>query len=128
MVRVIVSCPVYPSEDPKKVREAIARIFPGMELEESKLGLKGEGSLDNFSKLIRRQEILDSTRNMLFKGIRGNKTTIHLNKQVATVGKVSFAEPRAILGSLDIVIEDDDLEAVIDRIAPGTVDGREVFH
>ncbi|UAL07762.1 MAG: hypothetical protein KRP56_00395 [Candidatus Methanogranum gryphiswaldense] len=128
MVRVTVSCPVYPSEDPKKVREAIARIFPGMELEESKWGLKGEGSLDNFSKLIRRQEILDSTRNMLFKGMHGNKTTIRLNKQVATVGKVSFAEPRAILGSIDIVIEDDDLEAVIDRIAPGTVDGREVFH
>jgi len=126
MAKVTVTCPVYPSEDPKKVRDAVARIFPGMELNEVGDNLVGEGSLDNFSKLIRKQAILDSTRNMLLKGMRGDRTVIHLNKQVATVGKVSFAESRSILGSIDVSIEDEDLEALIDRVAPVTVDGREV--
>jgi predicted RNA binding protein with dsRBD fold (UPF0201 family) len=49
-----------------------------------------------------------------------------LNKQVATVGKVSFADRRPVLGAIDVVIEDDDISALIDRVAPMTVDGEEV--
>ncbi|MDR2846265.1 MAG: hypothetical protein LBV63_03185, partial [Candidatus Methanoplasma sp.] len=79
-----------------------------------------------FSKLIRKQKILDSARGVLFKGVRGNRTTIHLNKQVATVGKVSFTEPRTILGTIEVTIEDEDLELLIDRVAPETVDGEEL--
>jgi predicted RNA binding protein with dsRBD fold (UPF0201 family) len=63
---------------------------------------------------------------VLFKGVRGNRTTIHLNKQVATVGKVSFTEPRTILGTIEVTIEDEDLELLIDRVAPETVDGEEL--
>lgn len=88
--------------------------------------LRGPVSLDHFSKLIRRQEILDSTRAMMFKGKRGDATVIRLNKQVATVGKVSFAEQRSVLGAIEVFIEGDDLEAFIDRVAPVTVDGKEV--
>lgn len=121
------SCPIFPSEDPKKVRDAVNRIFPGAELTEGDGEIYGPVSLDNFSKMIRRQQILDTTRSVLFKGMRDNRTLMRLNKQVATVGKVSFAEPRSILGAIEVVIEDDNLEAFIDRLAPETVDGKEVF-
>lgn len=121
------SCPIFPSEDPKKVRDAVNRIFPGEELTEGDGEIYGPVSLDNFSKMIRRQQILDTTRLVLFKGMRDNRTLMRLNKQVATVGKVSFAEPRSILGAIEVVIEDDNLEAFIDRLAPETVDGKEVF-
>ena len=126
MVSVKVSCPIYPSEKSDKVKKAIINIFPDAELEETGRGFKGTASLDYFSKLIRKQEILDSTRSMLFKGIRDSRTVIHLNKQVATVGKVSFTDARCILGSIDVIIEDEDLETLINRIAPETVDGKEV--
>jgi predicted RNA binding protein with dsRBD fold (UPF0201 family) len=62
----------------------------------------------------------------MFKGMRGGRIVLHLNKQVASVGKVSFTEPRTILGTLQVTIECDEPEAVIDRIAPRTVDGEEV--
>jgi predicted RNA binding protein with dsRBD fold (UPF0201 family) len=126
MTTVRIFSPVYPSEDADKVRAAILNIFPSAELEASDRGFSGDADLTVFSKLIRKQKILDSARGVLFKGVRGNRTTIHLNKQVATVGKVSFTEPRTILGTIEVTIEDEDLEFLIDRVAPETVDGEEL--
>jgi predicted RNA binding protein with dsRBD fold (UPF0201 family) len=126
MVTISVSCPIYPSEDPDKVRDAVLRIFPGMELEETDTRLSGSGSMENFSELIRKQKILDSTRSALFKGKHGAETRLRLNKQAAKVGKISFAEPRSVLGCIEVTVEGDDLETFIDTIAPATVDGKEV--
>jgi predicted RNA binding protein with dsRBD fold (UPF0201 family) len=126
MVAVQISCWVCPSEVPEKVRKAILNIFPDAVLEETDRGFEGTATLDKFKELIRRQKILDSTRTMMFKGVRGGSITLHLNKQVAFVGKVSFTEPRTILGTLRVIMETDDPERVIDAIAPRTVDGEEV--
>lgn len=126
MVIAKIYCPVYPSEDSEKVKAAILRIFPDAVLEETQSGLSGEAGLETFFKLIRKQKILDSARAMLFKGIRGDRTTVHLNKQVATVGKISFTEARTILGTLEVTVESDDIEAFIDIMAPETVDGMEI--
>jgi len=126
MVSVLISCPVYPSEVQEKVREAILKIFPDASIERAEDGFKGEASTGRFYDLIRKQKILDSTRSMMFKGLRGNKIVLHLNKQVASVGKISFTEPRTILGTITVTIECDEPEALIDQIAPRTVDGEEV--
>lgn len=126
MAVVKISCPYKPSEDKEKVREAILNIFPNAELEDTGRGFDGTADLDMFSRLIRKQKILDSTRSVMFKGIREGKIMIHLNKQVASVGKISFAEPRAILGTLKVIIETDDPETLIDTVAPETVDGEEI--
>ena len=101
-------------------------IFPDASLERTDDGFKGEATTSRFYELIRRQKILDSTRTMMLKGNRGNKIVLHLNKQVAAVGKISFTEPKTILGTLIVTIESDDPEALIDQIAPRTVDGEEV--
>ncbi len=127
MVSVKVFCPVNPSEDPEKVKAAVLSIFPDAELEEGGKGFEGTASLDRFSKLIRRQKILDATRAVMISNIRGNRTRMNLNKQVATVGKVSFADPRPVLGAIEVSVEDDDIQALIDRVAPVTVDGEEVM-
>lgn len=127
MTLVSISCPVNPSEDPEKVRSAILSIFPDAVLEEDGEGFMGTApGLDRFSQLIRRQKILDATRAVLITGVRGNRTRMLLNKQVATVGKVSFADRRPVLGAIEVFIEDDDLLALIDRVSPITVDGEEV--
>ncbi|MCL2032237.1 MAG: hypothetical protein FWG96_03090 [Methanomassiliicoccaceae archaeon] len=126
MVTVSISCPVCPSEDPEKVRGAILNIFPDALLEETGSGFEGKASAGRFHDLIRKQKILDSTRSMMFKGIRGGSITVHLNKQVAFVGKVSFTDPNTVLGTMRVTIETDDPELTIDSIAPRTVDGEEV--
>jgi len=126
MVSVLISCPVYPSEVQEKVREAIMNIFPDASIERTDEGFKGEAGTGRFYDLIRKQKILDSTRSMMFKGIRGNKIVLHLNKQVASVGKISFTEPKTILGTITVTMECDEPEALIDEMAPRTVDGEEV--
>ena len=127
MTAVRISCPVNPSEDEEKVRSAVLSIFPDAELVLNDGRLEGEATLDRFSKAIRRQKILDATRAVMIMNSRGNITHLSLNKQVATVGKVSFADKRPVLGAIEVTIEDDDLMALIDRVAPITVDGEEVI-
>ncbi len=127
MTAVRISCPVNPSEDEEKVRSAVLSIFPDAELSLNNGRLEGDATLDKFSKAIRRQKILDATRAVMIMNSRGNVTRLSLNKQVATVGKVSFADKRPVLGAIEVTIEDDDLMALIDRVAPITVDGEEVI-
>ena len=127
MTAVRISCPVNPSEDEEKVRSAVLSIFPDAELSLNDGRLEGEATLDRFSKAIRRQKILDAARAVMIMNSRGNTTRLSLNKQVATVGKVSFADKRPVLGAIEVTIEDDDLMALIDRVAPITVDGEEVI-
>ncbi len=127
MTAVRISCPVNPSEDEEKVRSAVLSIFPDAELVLNDGRLEGKATLDRFSKAIRRQKILDATRAVMIMNSRGNTTRLSLNKQVATVGKVSFADKRPVLGAIEVTIEDDDLMALIDRVAPITVDGEEVI-
>ena len=127
MTSVTISCPVNPSEDPEKVRSAILAIFPDAELELGDSGFEGAvPSLDSFGKLIRRQRILDAARAVLISNMRGRRTRMSLNKQVATVGKLSFADRNPVLGAIEVSVEDDDLVSLIDRVAPMTVDGEEV--
>lgn len=129
MLSVKISCPVFPSEDPDKVRDAICKLFPDAEFGETEDGYECTApTLDNFSKLIRRQKILDATRSQMMRGLRRTgRITLNLNKQVACMGKISFCEGRIILGTIKAVIESDDPDALIDMIAPETVDGEEVL-
>ena len=124
---VRVSVPVFPSEDPKKVEQAVRNIFPDAVLEVEDGRMEGTADLDHFSNLIRRQKILDTARSVMFKGQRGeDRTVFSMNKQVAFAGKISFTEERTILGAIRVTVEDDNVAAFIDMIAPNTVDGEEV--
>ncbi len=128
MPKVTIVCPVFPSENPDKVKTAIEKIFPDAVFEENDDGFTATAdSLGHFSKQIRKQKILDTTRSVLIRGRRGEKTTIHLNKQVAFMGKISFVEPKAILGTIKVTIEDEEMDALIENVAPETVDGEEVL-
>lgn len=127
MTSVEIFCPVKPSEDPELVRGAILKIFPDAELEQDEKCFRGTATLDRFSKLIRSQKILDATRSVLIRNVRGNRTRMDINKQVATVGKVSFADKHPVLGAIEVTVEDEDIHALIDRVSPVTVDGVEVI-
>lgn len=124
---VRISAPVFPSEDPEKVKEAILRIFPDAVLEVTERDIEGTAeSIDNFKLQIRKQKILDTARKILLKGQSDDRTVFRMNKQVAYAGKISFTEERTILGAIRVTIEDSDLSVLIDKVAPNTIDGEEV--
>lgn len=128
MPSVHVDCPVYPSESDEKVETAIRNIFPDIYLERNDQGFTGRtDSLEKFKMQIRRQKILDTTRSILLRNSTDKRTKMHLNKQVAFVGKITFADESIILGTIEVIIEDEDIEALIDNVAPTTTEGEEIF-
>lgn len=127
MVKIMLLCNVNPSEDPNKVKLAITKIFPDADIVLENNIYHGIATLDNFSRLIRDQKILDATRSIMISNMHNHHTSINLNKQAATVGKISFVDPKPILGSIEVFIEDEDINAVIDHVAPSTINGKEVI-
>ncbi|RJS92019.1 hypothetical protein CW705_03245 [Candidatus Bathyarchaeota archaeon] len=128
VVRVYVD--VNPTEDQDKVRVAVEKVLGGIPLEimqdEERKHLVGrsEGpeALSRFYDLLRREQILDAARKVLFNGIQGNTVCFYLNKQVAYVGHISFSQSvgESPLGPIRVEIESDNPHAVIDWLAPKT--------
>ncbi|MCL2608005.1 MAG: hypothetical protein FWD92_05580 [Methanomassiliicoccaceae archaeon] len=127
MRTIRISCPVFPSEDPERVRLAVLNIFPDAELnaEDDMITAEAPG-MEHFREQIRRQRILDTARSVLIKGIKGNESTFHMNKQAAYAGKISFVDEKTVLGTIKVTIEPEDVTSFIDALAPRTVDGEEV--
>jgi uncharacterized protein len=127
MPLVTIRTPLRPTEDPEKVRAAILNLFPECEISIVQNEVVGKtASLDRFKTLIRNQKILDSVRKSLLAGVTPGSTIISLNKQAAFVKRVSLAEGRTALGNMEVTIESEDMERLIDEVAPRTVDGVEV--
>ncbi|MFA4956377.1 MAG: RNA-binding domain-containing protein [Candidatus Methanoperedens sp.] len=133
--KVAVFAPVYPTEVQEKVEKAILNFFPfTLELQDDVIpGLYGEGNIENLRKLhscLREERILDTARRIFLNGIQGNTTRFRLKKQVAYIGKLNFPGGVENLGSIDVEISadnEDDLLAIIDWLAPQTVDGEPVI-
>ncbi len=121
-VTIRVNCSL--TEDSEKVLKALINIFPEANVEELEKGfIARTSSIDRFKEILRRSRILDAARSILIGGRRGNSTAFSLNKQAAYMGKVSFVDDDVPLGPIEVVIEDDRLDALIDDIAPETVEG-----
>ena len=124
VVRVRVEAPVNPTESAAKVRTACLNVFPDLEFVEEGGRLVAHGAtLDAFRELLRNQHIRDTARDLLIRGRRGNTTTFRLSKQAAFVRRVNFSEGSP-LGDLTVTVEDEDLDALIDRVAESTVGRR----
>ncbi|MCK4442997.1 MAG: hypothetical protein KAW09_00530 [Thermoplasmata archaeon] len=108
-----------PTENVDKVMKSMLNIFPDLQIEQQDEELVGTGqSIDLLEEILRNQRIRSAARKVFHNSVDGNKLTFRLNKQVAYVGKVNFAE-RSPLGDIEVTIEDDNLMVLIDRIAPG---------
>lgn len=127
MVNVRIFCPVNPSESDELVLEAVLRIFPEASMSRTDEGYEGiSDNMENFSLLIRRQRILDAARSVVFGGMSGDTLEFTLNKQAASVGKVSFCPEDTVLGAIKVCLDGENLEDIIDIMLPRTVDGQEV--
>lgn len=115
-VRVTARC--FPTEDREKVLGAIMQLFPDF-VPEGDDPVTGMGdSTGQFAEMLKKQRIRSAARAVLRRGRHGNTIIFYVNKQVATVGKVSFSEERHPLGDIEVRIESEDTDDVIDEIAP----------
>ncbi len=128
-VEVEIETEVHPTESEEKVVNAIRNLFPDAEITIENGRLRGKArNIERFRELLRRQRILDTARGEFMKGRSGNEVTVYLNKQTATVSRINFCEPDAVLSPLKITFRLNNIpfQRFLDYIAPETRDGRPV--
>jgi hypothetical protein len=132
-MRVLIRARIYPTESLEKVKMAIENLFSSLEFEvgekeeERYITAVGGGKecLEKFYRRLREQRILDAARGVMLSSLQGNKVSFHLNKQAAYAGYVNFSE-ESPLGAIEVEIEAEEIESLIDWLAPRTIEGREV--
>jgi len=123
-VDIRITAPVQETERERRVREAIEALFPGADtaVEDGRI-VAHTDSLDRFARRLREQRILDTARAHLREHRHAEGFAVDLKKQAALQGVVNFAVGSpAELGDIhvDVTVEDPDVEAFIDRLAPRT--------
>ncbi|MCG3217742.1 MAG: hypothetical protein KAR35_01990 [Candidatus Heimdallarchaeota archaeon] len=134
---IVVETRLNPTEEKQKLLDIFTFLLPGKEVleDERKDGLylyataEGLHPLDHFRSIIERLFLLDTTRQVFFHSILGNKTTLYLSKNAASMGRFSFLERdnQPPLGAIYFTLISGNLEQVIDYVAPRTVNGEPVF-
>jgi len=127
---VEVTAPVYTTELPDRVADAITAVFPGADPELRHGELHATvNSLGHLSELLHRQAILDTARGVFFENRRGDSFSFRLKKQAAFVGVVNFVvDDPGELGAITVRVRVDEpsVEAIVDQVAPPTDDGEPV--
>ncbi len=137
-MRITVWVEIRPSEDIEKVKKAVLNLVSPTIINFEKIGDKTYlvasaascRALYKLRDLIKKQEIEDSARLVLTRGIISEKKiVIHVNKQAAYVGHLSFVteEKESPLGPITIIIETDRVRQLIDWLAPRTVRGQRIY-
>lgn len=129
-VEVQITAPVYDTEVTDRVIDAIENLFPTAEIERQPGEIQANAhSLEHFSELLHRQEILDTAREQFRAGRVGDTFSFDLKKQAAFEGVVNFAvgSPDE-LGDLHVRVrvENPSVETYIDHIAPPTEEGQPI--
>jgi len=129
-LRLRIEAEVRPTEVKEKVEAAVKKIFPTIELRQEEGSLVGEAAdvsvLSRLHQLLRIQTILDSARAVMLAGREGNTVKFMLNKQVAFVGRVNFTEGGSPLGPVVVTLEAEDIERLVDYLAPRTREGKPI--
>lgn len=118
MCDIRLSAEVFPTEDRVKVAAAMNQLFPDAVIEGEERLVGHSTSVETFSEQLAKQRIRAAARRVLLRGAEESETRFRLNKQVATMGKVSFSEEGHPLGDLHVVIRSQNLQELIDSIAP----------
>lgn len=129
-VDVEITAPVRPTEVTDRVADAIGNLFPEAETESHPGELLARThSMEHFSERLHEQTILEAARGAFFSNREGETFSFDLKKQAAFEGRVNFAVgDGSELGDLHVrvTVEEPDIEAFIDHIAPPTEGGRPI--
>ncbi len=113
-------CPIYPSEDTKKVEQALSNIFEGVKIKLGKNSIKV--SSENLEVLEKIFEVIHSRktqriyRRHLNNNLFDDSTWFYLNKQAAFVNTIALCDEadESPLGPIKVVLESYDIESVIE--------------
>lgn len=118
--KISVYCPIYPSEDPKKVQQALSNIFEGVKIKLGKNSIIA--SSENLQVLEKIFEVIHSRktqriyRRHLNNNLLDDSTWFYLNKQAAFVNTIALCDEadESPLGPIKIILKSDDIENVIE--------------
>jgi len=127
-VDVTAEAAVEPTEDEKKVERALLKVFPSSRVEKRTdqgntvaLLVHGTGLefLAALRNLIRQERIRNTARAIFLRSAHETVLRIHLNKQAAFMGRISFCAPigESPHGPISIKVESDTMQTVVDFLA-----------
>ena len=113
-ISIVARC--HPTEELSRVTGAISLLFPDAVFEGADPVSARAESTGAFAEQLARQRIRSAARAALHRGVTGSETFFRLNKQVATVGKISFSEEEHPLGDIEVTIRSDEIRSLIDSM------------
>jgi uncharacterized protein len=124
-IELKVEAPINPSEHPEKVITAITNVIdkcsPELIYDNKAIGRSTESeSLRIIYDQVRSRSAIAVLRRMLLVNRIGNTTWFFLNKQAAVAGSVVIIEneQESPLGPITVTIDCEELDAVVDWLAP----------
>jgi len=127
-VSLHVETEINPTESQEKVEEAVRNIFGDVALRVNPLHKasllvgegKGQESLTGLRDLLHREHIRNAARTVFLEGMEKKAISFCLNKQVASVGHISFSKETAEspLGPIRVKIECADPSELVEWLAP----------
>lgn len=119
-MKILISTPVYPTEDPKKISDALSKIFEKVSFKTSKTEISGEsedkGCLGYLKEKILAKRIKNTVRYLLLEYKDAEGVGFMLNKQTALQGKLNFVEEEYPLGNINVKIKTKNMEEIVDYI------------
>ena len=137
-MKIQITCPVFPTEDEKRIEKALSNLFhhdgtKHFHLEQCdniSLNLSERNELSVLRQYIHELRIIDVVRRRLELNLKDTVTSFNLDKQAASLGKVRLlddADDSPSLGSIKIAIDfmnETELESFMSWFVPMTKDGR----
>lgn len=126
-VRVRVEAILNPSEDPRKVSQALINVVgqqfsDRVRVGDYKVTLEAEGldALSVMYRQVRSRRTMAVLRRLLRRNKSGSKSWVYLNRQAAYSGVIVFAESEeeTPLGPILLEIESNDIDRLIEWLVP----------
>jgi len=119
---------VNPSENPEKVKLAISNVIPDADYEYKDGSIKATSrnlhSLSNIQKTIQSRRVNRVYRRQMRFNTKGDTTWFYLNKQAAFVNVIAICDvaEESPMGPIKVILHSQDIERVIDWLAPEFVE------
>ena len=113
-------CSINPSEDPKKVKQAITNILFDVDVEINKEYLKATStnleSLEKIYEAIHSHRSKNAYRHQLNQNLRDDSSWFYLNKQAAFVNTIALCSESedSPLGPIKIVLNSKNIDTIIE--------------
>jgi len=120
--KIDIFCPVNPSEDPEKVKQAVANIFPYSIIKNENFSIHAQSkelrSLEKIYETIHKNKSQKIYIRNLENNLENDTTWFLLNKQAAFVDKIVICEEpeESPLGPIKVTLTSSNIDAILDWI------------